>query len=94
MTLWFLGLIPVGVLSLSCIEHIQKADRWDFLCGGAKRWLLPWRYWFWPSSPGPQPHAGLYEIRTRHGLRIWIRLRSGLHYQLREYSHRARTGLT
>jgi hypothetical protein len=93
MTLWFLGVIPLGFIHLPSVILIQKADPDDYFRGGFLRWILLWRYWFWPSSPGRQPHAGHYLIMTRDGIHIWMRLRSGLHYQLREAVHRAKTGL-
>jgi hypothetical protein len=35
----------------------------------------------------------MFLIQTVSGTRIWLRLRSGLHYQLREAVHRNQTGL-
>lgn len=93
LSLWFLGVLPLGLIRLSSITHIQNAERGDFFRGGVRRWLMPWGYWLWPASPGNQPHVGVYLLVTRRGSHVWMRLRSGLHYQLREFVHRAKTGL-
>gem|GEM_PF-1763629 len=94
LTLWLLGFVPVGWIRLDAIEGIQQRGMTEFWLPNLKRVFLPWRYWYWPTSPGVRPpRSGTFQIRTHHGTRIWVRLRSGLHYQIREAVHRSRTGL-
>lgn len=94
LTLWLCGFIPVGWVNLKSIEGIQQRGMTEFWSPHPKRIVFPWRYWFWPTSPGVRPpRSGTFQIRTHHGTRIWVKLRSGLHYQLREAVHRSRTGL-
>ena len=94
LSLWLLGVVPLGVVPLESVKYIQQRDMAEFWKPGVRRVFFPWRYWFWPSSPGrpPGPKPGLFLIRTRRGTLIWVRLRSGLHYQLREWVHRRQTG--
>jgi len=90
--LWFLGVVPVAGVRLGRIRNIRGTAHHEYWDGGWERWARPWRYWSWPGSPGnprdvPQGH---YVIETDAGTHIWLRLRSGLHYKLREAVHRQR----
>jgi hypothetical protein len=94
LTLWLLGILPVGWVRLDRIDGIEQREIREFWRPGIKRLFQAWRYWLWPSSPGRvMPRPGTFVVRTASGAQIWMRLRSGLHYQLREAVHRNRTGL-
>ena len=90
LSLWFLGVIPLGVVRLKHVVSISQTFRSEFWSGGAHRIFCPWRYWVWPGTPpGPQAKHSIFLLETRGGTRIWLRLRAGLHYQLREAVHAA-----
>lgn len=94
ISLWFLGVVPLAFVSLRSVEYIQQREMADFWRWGLRRLFIPWRYWFWPSSPGRRsPQRGAFVMKTRRGTYIWMRLRSGLHYQLRHQVHVRQTGL-
>lgn len=94
LSLWLLGFLPLGWIRLDRIVGVEQREVGEFWRPGLKRTLLAWRYWLWPSSPGRAlPRPGMFVVRTSSGARVWMRLRSGLHYQLREAVHRNRTGL-
>ena len=90
LSLWLFGLIPVAGVRLVKIRTLRSSNHREFWEGGLERWGKCWRYWSWPGSPGPprQVFQGHYLIETVKGTHIWVRLRSGMHYKLREATHR------
>lgn len=89
-----MGVVPVAFVSLHSVEYIQQREIEEFWRLSLKRLFLPWRYWIWLSSPGRRtPRKGHFMLKTRRGTCIWMRLRSGLHYQLRHQIHVRQTGL-
>ena len=91
LSLWFLGLFPLGAVRLSKISTISQGTRGEYWQGGFHRFFCPWRYWVWPGKPRTRElKPGLFILETETGTKIWVMLRSGLHYQLRDGVHRNR----
>lgn len=91
LSLWFLGLIPLGVIRLNQVCAISQTCRRDFWRWSWRRLLMPWRFWFWPCVRCVQhPRPALFLVETESGASVWMYLRAGLHYQLREAVHRNR----
>lgn len=90
LSLWFLGVLPLGWIRLASVVSITQSFRGDVWAGGFRRWLRPWRYWVWPGAPrGGRSKGSVFVIETRGGTKVWVCLRPGLHYLLRETVHEA-----
>lgn len=91
LSLWLMGVFPLGFVRLAKVNAISQSTRSDFWQCGWRRVFLPWRYWFWPGVRGARhPRPSLFLLETEKGTRVWMYLRAGLHYQLREAVHRNR----
>ena len=84
--------IPLARVRLARVVYIRQrvwSDLGELVGHAVKR---PFRSWYWPHPfflGGAGRHAP-YVIGTEQGTRIYIRLRTGFHYRLRDAVGRAR----
>lgn len=92
LTLKLFRLIPLARVRLAKVIYIRQRVWSDVseLAGDAVK--RPFRSWYWPHPiyfGGVGRHAA-YVIGTEDGTRIYVRLRTGFHYRLRDAVGRAR----
>lgn len=90
MILSLFRLIPMWAIRLSSVENMRRSTHGEFFDLSPRRIFLFWKYWFWPYPMGMFgcPARAVYRIKLRYGFRVWVRLTTGVHYQLREYTNR------
>ena len=87
-------LITLGRISLGHIVYIRQRGGSDVAALLRDMLFRPFRTWYWPH-PAMSYNAGFsmpYVIRTSHGIKVYVRLRSGYHYRLRDAMGNARAG--
>ncbi len=81
-------LLPIAWVRYEDIVYIRQRSAGDF-----RSMFVPGRAWYWPHAwflgRADFDHAP-YVIRTRRGREIFVRLRHGFHYALRDRVGQAR----
>ncbi|MBP7275610.1 MAG: hypothetical protein KBA51_05350 [Kiritimatiellae bacterium] len=91
--LWWLRCIPLGRILLSNVSFLRQRSQTELTQLVRDTLTRPARSWYWPhplrmGRPGFD-HAP-YVLGTASGSRIYLKLRHGFHYRLREAIGRAR----
>lgn len=91
LTLWCFGILPLGRVRLDRVVSLNKGSRRDFYRWGWHRGFCWWRYWNWPGCRRYKgQRCDTFVIALESGTRIWLAMRPGFHYQIREKIHLAR----
>jgi hypothetical protein len=79
------GILPIAWVRLDRVENMRTSSSREFLELTPHRIFLWWKYWHWPYPLAMVGHRDkqVYVLKTRRGIRIFIRLRTGMHYMLR-----------
>lgn len=85
-------LLPIGSVALRRIVYIRQRGADDMSGLFRDALLKPFKSWYWPHPimSYHRGHSTPYIIRTDRGARIFVRLRSGFHYRLRDAMGNAR----
>ncbi len=84
--------LPLGRIRLSNVVYVRQRSAGDLAAWWRDFFLKPFRSWYWPHPVMSHKvgHSTPYIIRTRSGNRIYVRLRGGFHYRLRDAIGKAR----
>lgn len=93
LKLWCLRCIPLGRIRLSEVSFLRQRSQEELSRLARDAVTRPARSWYWPH-PFRMGRAGFdhapYVLGTTGGTRIYLRLKHGFHYRLREAIGRAR----
>jgi len=78
-------ILPLGWVRLSKVDTMRTSHSKEFFELTPHRMFIWWKYWHWPYSLSMigRRDKQIYLLETRGGYRVFVRLRTGMHYMLR-----------
>lgn len=86
LTLKLFRLLPVGSVRLEHVLYIRQRSGADVHQLFRDMFTHPFRSWYWPhpAMSYSKGQSTSYVLRTRRGCRLYVRMRTGFHYRLRD----------